>query len=170
VINRDFSDIRSIMLGMGFAMMGAGSARGEGAVIEAARQAISCPMLDDGGVKGAKGILINITGSSQMGLHEINDACQLVRAAAEYEDVQVNFGLVLDESLGDEVKFSVIATGFQRAGIPSFDRKSPLDEVPSRAMTSPEFEEEPEPAIAAAAASAPVAAAPPQEEPKDDRL
>jgi cell division protein FtsZ len=124
LINRDFSDIRSIMLGMGYAMMGTASARGENALVDAAKQAISCPMLDDGGVRGARAMLINITGSSQLGLHEINEACGIVRKAAEYEDVQINFGVALNEAMQDEVKITVIATGFQRAGLPSFERKS----------------------------------------------
>lgn len=124
VINRDFSDIRSIMLGMGFAMMGTASAKGEGALVKAAQDAINCALLDDGGIKGARGILINITGSSQLSLHEVNDACALIRSAAQYDDVQINFGIVLDESMGDEVKMTVIATGFQRANLPSIPRPS----------------------------------------------
>src|SRR4051794_11251081 len=111
IINRDFSDIKAIMLGMGFAMMGSASAKGDGALTEAAKHAISSPLLDEGGVKGARAILINITGSSQLSLHEVNEACALVRAAAEYEDVQINFGLVLNEALKDEVRITVIATG-----------------------------------------------------------
>jgi cell division protein FtsZ len=124
VINRDFSDIRAIMLGMGFAMMGTATARGENAAVEAAQQAIRCAMLDDGGVKGARGILINITGSSSLSLHDVNEACSLVRAAAEYEDVQINFGIVLNEDMRDEVKITVIATGFQRAGLPAIERRA----------------------------------------------
>jgi cell division protein FtsZ len=127
VINRDFSDIRAIMLGMGYAMMGTATARGEGALVEAARQAISCAMLDDGGVKGARGILINITGSSRLSLHEVNEACALIRAAAEYDDVQINFGIVLNEAMEDEVKITVIATGFQRANLPAIERKQAGD-------------------------------------------
>jgi cell division protein FtsZ len=160
VINRDFSDIRGIMLGMGFAMMGTATARGENALLEAAKQAISCPMLDDGGVKGARGILINITGSSKLGLHEVNEACALIRAAAEYDDVQINFGMVLNESMQDEVKITVIATGFQRAGLPSIDRRSSgLSE--DRRTEMPVYEEtsaESEPSIAVSAgAEAPAA-------------
>ena len=155
MINRDFSDIRSIMLGMGYAMMGSASAQGENALVEAARQAISSPMLDDGGVKGARGILINITGSSHLGLHEINEACALVREAAEYEDVQVNFGVVLDESLGDAVKITVLATGFQRPGLPFSDRTSVFQD------REPERDREP-----VHAAPPPPPQAP--EEPKDD--
>ena len=97
LINRDFSDIRSIMLGMGYAMMGTASAAGENAAVIAAQKAISCPLLDAGGVRGARGILINITGSSALGLHEVNEACSLIRAAAENEDVQINFGVVMNE-------------------------------------------------------------------------
>jgi len=77
VINRDFSDIRAIMLGMGYAMMGTATAKGENAAIEAAKQAINCALLEEGGVKGARGILINITGSSKLSIHEVNEACAL---------------------------------------------------------------------------------------------
>src|SRR3954471_15133695 len=128
LINRDFSDIRSIMLGMGYAMMGTASASGENASIEAARQAISSPLLEEGGVKGARGILINITGSSKLSLHDVNEACSLIRAAAEYDDVQINFGIVLDEALEDEVKITVIATGFQRAVLPTV-RSNAVDQI-----------------------------------------
>jgi cell division protein FtsZ len=112
LINRDFSDIKTIMLGMGYAMMGTATARGEGAAIEAARQAISSPLLEEGGVRGARGILINITSSSDILLHDVDDACTLIREATENEDVQINFGVVTDEEVGDLVKLTVIATGF----------------------------------------------------------
>jgi cell division protein FtsZ len=123
LINRDFSDIRTIMLGMGYAMMGTAAASGENAAVIAAGKAISCPLLDAGGVRGARGILINITGSSNLGLHEVNEACSLIRAAAENEDVQINFGVVLNEDLGDEVKITVIATGFERETLPAIQRR-----------------------------------------------
>src|SRR6202162_1679234 len=110
LINRDFSDIRSIMLGMGYAMLGTATASGENAVVIAAQKAISSPLLEAGGVRGARGVLINITGSSGLGLHEVNEACTLIRAAAENEDAQINFGVVLNEALKDEVKITVIAT------------------------------------------------------------
>lgn len=128
VINRDFSDIRSIMLGMGFAMMGTASAKGEGALVKAAKDSINCALLDDGGIKGARGILINITGSSQLTLHEVNEACALIRSAADYDDVQINFGIVLDEAMQDEVKMTVIATGFQRANLPAIGRGAAASE------------------------------------------
>src|SRR5579884_1884655 len=122
LINRDFSDIRSIMLGMGYAMMGTATCRGEGASIEAARQAISSPLLDDGGVKGARGVLINITASSNLSIHDVNEACSLIRAATENDDVQINFGVVMNEEMEDEVKITVVATGFQRANLPKIQR------------------------------------------------
>ncbi len=114
LINRDFSDIRAIMLGMGHAIMGTASARGENAAVEAAKMAINSPLMESGGVHGARGLLINITASSNLGIHEVNEACSLIRHAAENDDVQINFGVVVDEALKDEVKITVIATGFQR--------------------------------------------------------
>jgi cell division protein FtsZ len=153
IINRDFSDIRALMLGAGFAMMGSASAKGENALVEAAKQAITGSLVEEGGVKGARGILINITGSSKLGLHEVNDACALIRAAAEYEDVQINFGIVLDEALEDTVKITVIATGFQRAGHSS-DRSSVSEQVMERA-TEPRFASEPASAMSFAETSYP---------------
>ena len=122
IINRDFSDIRAIMLGMGHAMMGTAMAKGNGATIEAARIAMSSPLLEEGGVAGARGLLINIMASGNLSLHDVNEACSLIRAATANEDVQVNFGVVMNENLGDEVKMTVIATGFEREGIPIPDR------------------------------------------------
>ncbi|HZU23993.1 MAG TPA: cell division protein FtsZ [Bryobacteraceae bacterium] len=160
LINRDFSDIRSIMLGMGYAMMGTATCRGEGASIEAARQAISSPLLDDGGVKGARGVLINITASSHLSLHDVNEACSLIRVATENDDVQINFGVVMSEDMEDEVKITVIATGFQRANLPKIHRagvsateEAPVEfePIPAAAApvdTKPTAEEEPEPALA----------------------
>ncbi len=123
LINRDFSDIKSIMTGMGYAMMGTASATGPNAALEAAEQAISSPLLEEGGVRGARGILINITGSSRLGLHEVNEACSLIRKAASFEDVQINFGVVMNESMGEEVKITVIATGFERETLPQIERR-----------------------------------------------
>ncbi len=111
-INRDFSDLRSTMVGSGYAMLGTATAKGEHAAVEAARQAIDCALLENAGIRGATNILLNITGSSQLGLHDINDACALIRDAAGGEDVQITFGLVLNESMGEAVKVTIIATGF----------------------------------------------------------
>jgi cell division protein FtsZ len=123
LINRDFSDIRAIMSGMGYAMMGTASASGENACVTAAQKAISSPLMESGGVRGARGVLINITASGRLGIHEVNDACSLIADATEYDEAQVNFGVVLDESMGDEVKITVIATGFVRENLPRIERR-----------------------------------------------
>ena len=129
-INRDFSDIRATMIGMGYAMMGTAVGRGEKAAVEAARQAISCPLLEDSRITGARGILINITGSSRLGLHEVNEACSIIREAAECDDVQINFGITLNEAMQDSVKITVIATGFQpeSAPLPAAPQLAPVSE------------------------------------------
>jgi len=140
LINRDFSDIKATMLGMGFAMMGTATASGENAAVEAARQAITCPLLDEGGITGARGLLINITGSAKLGLHEVNEACTLIAEATACADVQLNFGVVLNESLGDTVKITVIATGFNHQLAP------PKAVEPPVMVIQPEPEPEPAPA------------------------
>jgi cell division protein FtsZ len=149
LINRDFSDIRAIMLGMGQAMMGTASARGEGAAVKAAQAAINSPLMEAGGVKGARGLLINITASSQLSIHEVNEACHLIRLATENEDVQINFGVVLNEALEDEVKITVIATGFQRGEVREMRREEPVFHSTARAeipATSIAYSEPAEPA------------------------
>src|SRR5271154_69163 len=144
LINRDFSDIRTIMLGMGYAMMGTASAKGENAAMVAAEKAISCALMEAGGVRGARGVLINIMGSSRLGLHEVNEACTLIRNAAANEDVQINFGVVLDEAMGEEVKITVIATGFVRENLPRIERRGTRTEaVAPVAAHMPEPEPEP---------------------------
>jgi cell division protein FtsZ len=125
LINRDFSDIRTNMLGMGYAMMGTAIASGEKAPLEAAQRAINSPLMEEGGVLGARGVLINITASSQLGIHDVNEACNLIRKATQNDDVQINFGLVLNEKMEDRVKITVIATGFQRDSLPEIDRRNP---------------------------------------------
>jgi cell division protein FtsZ len=130
LVNRDFSDIRNIMVGMGYAMMGTATASGPNAAAAAAEKAIGCPLLDEGGVRGARGVLVNITGSRSLGLHEVNKACTLIRDAAGNDDVEINFGVVLNEAMGDEVKVTVIATGFERAGLPSIARRPRTTEAP----------------------------------------
>src|SRR5712692_4732477 len=137
LINRDFSDIRTIMVGMGYAMMGTATAAGENASIEAARQAISSPLMEEGGVKGARGVLINITGSSRLSLHDVNEACTLIRQAAENDDVQINFGVVMNEAMGEDVKITVIATGFERASLPTIERRAPKVPVVAEAPVAP---------------------------------
>ena len=133
-INRDFADIKAAMLGMGYARMGTATASGENAALDAARQAISCPLFDDSNIAGARSILISITGSSRLGFHELNEACAIVREAAEREDTQINFGVNMDESMGDSVKITVIATGFQSA-VPALERRDTT--VPVVRMQAP---------------------------------
>ncbi len=151
MINRDFSDVRTIMAGMGYAMMGTAIASGDNASVEAARQAINSPLMEEGGVFGARGVLINITASSQLGIHDVNDACNLIRTATENNDVQINFGVVFDEKMGNTVKITVIATGFQRDTLPEIERRNP--HFPFSLATSPapaappQADAEPEPAI-----------------------
>src|SRR6185437_2295547 len=136
LINRDFSDIRTNMLGMGYAMMGTAIASGEKAPLEAAQRAINSPLMEEGGVLGARGVLINITASSQLGIHDVNEACNLIRKATQNDDVQINFGLVLNEKMEDRVKITVIATGFQREGLPEIDRRGP--HFPFTSATTPD--------------------------------
>jgi cell division protein FtsZ len=155
LINRDFSDVRAIMVGMGHAMMGTATAIGSNAAMTAAKNAISCPLLEEGGVAGARGLLINITGSHKLGLRDVTRACSLIREATGDEDVQMNFGVVLDEHAADEVKITVIATGFHREEVavvapPQMRR---IERTPVREVVEEEME--PEPVEAAAPAMPP---------------
>jgi cell division protein FtsZ len=155
MINRDFADIKATMVGMGYAMMGTAVARGENAAVEAARHAISCPMLEDSRIVGSRGILINITGSSQLGLHEVHEACSIIREAAECDDVQINFGVILNESMGDAVKLTVIATGFQPERSPVAERRRSNGAVPVVRVRLPEMDRVPEPVSTALPTPAP---------------
>lgn len=114
IVNVDFADVRTIMTDQGMALMGTGIARGERRAIEAATQAVSSPLLEDVSIDGATGILINVTGGPDMGLHEINAASTLIHEAAD-EDANIIFGSVIDESMGENIKVTVIATGFAQA-------------------------------------------------------
>src|SRR5579859_48257 len=112
IINRDFADVKAIMAGMGFAVMGTATARGERRAIQAAQAAIASPLLEAGAIDGARGILINVTGSSSLRLAEVNEASTIIQSAA-HEDANIIFGAVLDEKMKEEVKITVIATGFR---------------------------------------------------------
>jgi cell division protein FtsZ len=116
LINLDFADVRTIMCEMGMAIMGSGSASGDNRAIEAAQKAIQSPLLEDMSIRGAKGVLINITGSADLALHEVNDASTLIQEEA-HEDANIIFGAVIDESMGDEIRITVIATGFGPAAV-----------------------------------------------------
>jgi cell division protein FtsZ len=121
LINLDFADVKSIMAGMGLALMGAGRASGEHRAMEATQQAISSPLLEEATIEGAKGVLINITGGPDLTLYEVNEASSIIREAAD-EDANIIFGAVIDEAMRDEMKITVIATGFDKE---SFDSASP---------------------------------------------
>jgi len=112
IINRDFADVKTTMAGMGYAVMGTGIAKGERRALEAAQAAIASPLLEAGAIDGARGILINITGSSSLKLAEVNEASMIIQSAA-HEDANIIFGAVQDEKMKDEVKITVIATGFR---------------------------------------------------------
>ena len=112
IINRDFADVKAIMAGMGYAVMGTATAKGERRAVEAAQKAIASPLLEAGAIDGARGILINVTGSSALKLAEVNEASTIIQSAA-HEDANIIFGAVLNEQMKEEVKITVIATGFK---------------------------------------------------------
>jgi cell division protein FtsZ len=111
LINLDFADVKTIMSGMGMALMGTGSATGENRAVEAAKRAISSRLLEDGTIQGARGVLINITGGHDLLLHEVSEASCIIQEAADPE-ANIIFGAVLDERMNEEIKITVIATGF----------------------------------------------------------
>jgi cell division protein FtsZ len=112
IINRDFADVKTTMAGMGYSVMGTSVRSGPNRAKEAAIDALASPLLEAGAIHGARGILINITGSSSLKLNEVNEASLIIQEAS-HEDANIIFGAVLDESMGEEVKFTVIATGFR---------------------------------------------------------
>src|SRR6202035_2134357 len=151
IINRDFADVKTIMSGQGYAVMGTAVASGSNRAIDAANRAINSPLLEDNCIQGAQGILINITGSSSLSLQEVHEASSIIQKAA-HENANIIFGAVMDDAMKESVKITVIAAGFRDVG-----RKQP-QERPSfmpktgKAAREPEpepmvvVEEEPEPA------------------------
>jgi cell division protein FtsZ len=117
LINLDFADVKTVMHGMGMALMGTGSAVGENRAVEAAKKAISSRLLEDGSIQGARGVLINITGGHDLLLHEVSEASSIIHESADPE-ANIIFGAVLDENMKGEVKITVIATGFDRGTTP----------------------------------------------------
>ncbi|HEU0190867.1 MAG TPA: cell division protein FtsZ [Mycobacterium sp.] len=115
LINVDFADVKGIMSGAGTALMGIGSARGDGRALKAAEIAINSPLLE-ASMEGARGVLMSVAGGSDLGLFEINEAASLVQEAA-HQDANIIFGTVIDDSLGDEVRVTVIAAGFDPTGV-----------------------------------------------------
>jgi len=140
IINRDFADVKTIMARMGYAVMGTASASGPKRTIEAAQKAIASPLLEAGAIDGARGILINITGSTSLKLAEVQQACSIIQSAA-HEDANIIFGAVMDEKMKDSVKITVIATGFREAPT---SRHRPLESRTSFAAAHEEAMEFPE--------------------------
>lgn len=166
VINRDFADVKTTMAGMGYAVMGTAVRSGQNRAVEAAMAAMASPLLESGAIDGAKGILINITGSSSLKLNEVNEASTIIQNAA-HEDANIIFGAVQDETMGDDVKITVIATGFKQqemparrermlaeATLPTVRYEMPAESrIPVSRPSAPRFlsedMERPEPAVAA---------------------
>ena len=128
LINLDFADVKTIMSGMGVAMMGTGVADGDGRAMMAAQRAVSSPLLEDSSVNGARGVIINVTGGPDLSLMEVNEASCVIQEAA-HEDANIIFGAVIDPNLTGKVKITVIATGF--------DRKASSRAVPAAAVQTP---------------------------------
>jgi len=124
LINLDFADVRTVMSNKGLALMGTGIASGENRAIEAARKAISSPLLEDVAINGATGIIINITGGPDLTLFEVNEASSLITEEA-HEEAEIIFGSVIDENLKDEVRVTVIATGFN----PEVEAKKEVEQI-----------------------------------------
>jgi len=134
-INLDFADVKTVMQGMGMALMGTGVASGENRAVEAAQRAISSPLLEDSAITGARGVLINITGGADMTLHEVSDASTIVQEAADPE-ANIIFGTVIEEAMGDSIKITVIATGFAGSAT-SRSVDAPQPEVEEIALPGP---------------------------------
>jgi cell division protein FtsZ len=151
LINLDFADVKTIMSGMGIAMMGTGIMSGENRTIEAAKAAISSPLLEGASVDGARGVIINVTGGHDMSLMEVNEASLLIQEAA-HEDANIIFGAVVDPTLDGRVKVTVIATGFEPAARPAeaTGSQTPVDLQQYTALLKEKVEVPPAPAIEAA--------------------
>ena len=156
LINTDFADVSTVMRDAGSALMGIGKARGENRALEAARMAISSPLLE-ASIEGARGVILTIAGGSDLGLHEVNEAAEIIAQAADI-DANIIFGAVIDDSLGDEVKVTVIAAGYPEPGedgtMASPGNLRPVERQPSRPAAAsepvrPAREERPAPAPAA---------------------
>ncbi|MDO5097927.1 MAG: cell division protein FtsZ [Corynebacterium sp.] len=135
LINVDFADVRSVMADAGSALMGVGSARGENRVMSAAQQAINSPLLEST-MEGAKGVLLSVAGGSDLGLQEVNDAATMVQEKAD-GDVNLIFGTIFDDNLGDEVRVTVIATGFEGRKSDTPIQRQPEPEVQKPQLVEP---------------------------------
>jgi cell division protein FtsZ len=141
IINRDFADVRTIMQGQGYAVMGTAVASGSNRAIEAANRAICSPLLEDNSIHGAQGILINVCGSSTLSLHEIHEASSVIQQAA-HENANIIFGAVLDEGMKESVKITVIAAGFREVSRKQPGQRQSYLPKTWNARREPEFEHE----------------------------
>jgi cell division protein FtsZ len=143
-INLDFADVKTIMHGMGMALMGTGVSSGEHRAVEAAQRAISSPLLEEASIEGAKGVLINVTGGPDMTLFEVHEAASIIQEAAD-EEANIIFGTVIDPRMKDEVKVTVIATGFDAAtkGLLNARGESLSQMTPSRSHSRAQQEQQP---------------------------
>jgi cell division protein FtsZ len=165
LINLDFADVKSVMSGAGSALMGIGSARGEGRAVQAAGKAINSPLLE-ASMDGAHGVLLSIAGGSDLGLFEINEAASLVQESA-HPDANIIFGTVIDDSLGDEVRVTVIAAGFDSGG-PTHKKLEPqavASRGPVASAQAGQLSRPTSPPASAPAPAAPPPAAPPAQRP-----
>jgi cell division protein FtsZ len=135
-INLDFADVRTIMHGMGMALMGTGVSTGEHRAVEAAQRAISSPLLEEASIEGAKGVLINVTGGPDMTLFEVHEAASIIQEAAD-EEANIIFGTVIDARMKDEIKVTVIATGFDAATKGFLNTRGEQLAPPQRASAGP---------------------------------
>src|SRR3954453_11884056 len=156
IINRDFADVKAIMARMGYAVMGTASANGSRRATEAAQKAIASPLLEAGAIDGARGILINITGSASLKLAEVQEACSIIQNAAD-DDANIIFGAVLDEKMKDAVKITVIATGCREEDRPR--RRMESSGFTINSDDDFEFEPTPPPMMMEASQPAPSASA-----------
>jgi cell division protein FtsZ len=165
IINRDFADVKAIMAGMGYAVMGTATANGARRATDAAQKAIASPLLEAGAIDGARGILINITGSSSLKLAEVQEACSIIQGAA-HEDANIIFGAVLDDKSKDTVKITVIATGFKDSDVRRRQQERRTGFVIASDFPQPEVEHDPEPStppmVMEQAAPQPASTAPPE--------
>ncbi len=130
LVNVDFADVRTVMTHMGRAVMGMGSSRGNDRAVEAAQKAISSPLLEDGSIEGARGVLLNITGGKNLSLHEVTAASSIIQEAADPE-ANIIFGSVIDEQMVEEVVVTVIATGFERVSMQEETYQKPEPQKPA---------------------------------------
>jgi cell division protein FtsZ len=162
LINLDFADVKTIMSGMGVAMMGTGTSEGDGRAMQAAQRAIASPLLEDSSVHGARGVIINVTGGPDLSLMEVNEASCVIQEAA-HEDANIIFGAVVDPQLLGKVKITVIATGFERKSArqtPAAASATPVDLNVYSAHLNPPAAEAPAHVAAAASKARTVASAP----------